>query len=101
MTVKSTDTEAKSLAQALAHADPAYCAIFLSSASLSAPTTLSISLPFLTKKKAGTLLIFQLAATSLAASMSIFKKTAFGYFSARLVYKGEMKRQGPHQVAVK
>lgn len=83
------------------HGWAAYLAIFFSSELLSAPTTLSTSLPFLTKKKVGTLLIFHRAAASLASSMSTFKNTTFGYFSAKLVKRGEIKRHGPHHVAVK
>ena len=45
--------------------------------------------------------MFQRAAASLASSMSTFKNTTFGYFPAKLVKRGAMKRQGPHQVAVK
>lgn len=66
------------------------CAIFCSSEPLSAPTTLSTSLPSLMKQKVGTLLMFQEAATSLASSMSTFRKTTLGCCVARFEYRGDI-----------
>jgi len=77
------------------------CAIFCSSEPLSAPTTLSTSLPSLMKQKVGTLLMFQEAATSLALSISTFKKTTLECCVARFEYRGDIYRHGPHHVAVK
>ena len=58
--------------------NPACWAIFCSSTFLSTVTSWwSTSSPFLMKKKVGMLLMFHSATTSLASSMSTFKKRSF------------------------
>nr|AFK36563.1 unknown [Lotus japonicus] len=78
------------------------CLVIVScSSSFLAPTTLSTALPSFKKRKVGMASTFHSSATVFNSSTSTLRKTTCGNFLAISARIGAMKRQGPHQEAVK